>query len=308
MGTLSGMSIRLKAILLAAVLAVSGCAQRDEVADEPAADGAVKVTLTADALTVPATIPGGVIEIEFDSKVDEGELNLTRVKAGTTGRQFKEAISKVVSGGAFPEFLEATAGITASEKGVSTHSIQVEPGDHFAWSIPESQEGPPPTAAASPEAEQGPSPADVLARPVKVTAAAGGTLPAGDGTITARDYTFDVDVKPGGTYTFRNAGPKEFHHVVVFDFATVDPKVVERELPKFLESEGEATPPPALAGVDMENLQAGGSGVFSPNLGGTFEASFKSGRTYALVCFINDKAGGPPHAFAHDMRKVFVVA
>jgi len=42
----------------------------------------------------------------------------------------------------------------------------------------------------------------------------------------------------------------------------------------------------------------GGAGVAAP---------LQSGRTYAFVCFINDRAGGPPHAFANDMFKAVAV-
>jgi hypothetical protein len=49
--------------------------------------------------------------------------------------------------------------------------------------------------------------------------------------------------------------------------------------------------------------------VFSSGLGNQFTVpgGFESGRTYVLACFISDRAGGPPHAIAHDMYKVFTV-
>jgi hypothetical protein len=31
------------------------------------------------------------------------------------------------------------------------------------------------------------------------------------------------------------------------------------------------------------------------------------GRTYVTLCFVGDKKGGPPHAIAHRMFKVFTV-
>jgi hypothetical protein len=50
-----------------------------------------------------------------------------------------------------------------------------------------------------------------------------------------------------------------------------------------------------------------GSQVFSPGGGGTFPAEFTAGRTYTAVCFIQDQAGGPPHAVGHDMVKHFTL-
>jgi hypothetical protein len=42
-------------------------------------------------------------------------------------------------------------------------------------------------------------------------------------------------------------------------------------------------------------------------MGQTFTTTFKAGRTYLAACFIQDKAGGPPHAIAHHMYKAFKV-
>ena len=36
-------------------------------------------------------------------------------------------------------------------------------------------------------------------------------------------------------------------------------------------------------------------------------ATFESGRTYVALCFVGDKKGGPPHAIANQMFKVFTV-
>ena len=48
--------------------------------------------------------------------------------------------------------------------------------------------------------------------------------------------------------------------------------------------------------------------IFSPGLGGTFEVELTAGRTYMLACFIQDRAGGPPHAFGHGMIETFTVS
>ena len=46
----------------------------------------------------------------------------------------------------------------------------------------------------------------------------------------------------------------------------------------------------------------------SPGYGSTFTATLEAGRTYVVLCFVSDKTGGPPHAIAHHMFKIFTVA
>jgi hypothetical protein len=75
----------------------------------------------------------------------------------------------------------------------------------------------------------------------------------------------------------------------------------EADLPKVLAAQG---PPPAGV-VSPEPFTD--SGVASPGFGNTFNANFESGRVYVALCFVSDKKGGPPHAIANQMFKVFTV-
>ena len=47
--------------------------------------------------------------------------------------------------------------------------------------------------------------------------------------------------------------------------------------------------------------------IASPGLGNTLPVTLLSGRTYVILCFVSDLAGGPPHAIGHQMFKVFTV-
>jgi len=146
---------------------------------------------------------------------------------------------------------------------------------------------------------------DIVIAPLTVTAGPGGQeLPETAGTITATDYAFEVDVAPGDSFTFRNRSSAQFHHAIVFDFGTLDPTVVEQNLPGFLQSEGQNVPE---AFKDLDDKPPAGSGVFGPGGAGTADATFEAGSTYAVICFIQDRTGGPPHAFAYDMTEVFTV-
>jgi hypothetical protein len=123
----------------------------------------------------------------------------------------------------------------------------------------------------------------------------------------ATDYAFDVDVSPGpSTINFRNDSDRQLHHAVVVDFGTNDPAVVEENMPAILESEDPSTAPEGVDGSQID-FEFAGSGVFGPDGAGTFEADFEAGNTYAVLCFLQDREGGPPHALAYDMYEVFEV-
>lgn len=314
----------------------SPSADGSDTTTEGGGDDGLTVTLTADAIDMPAEVTGGVVNVKLESDLEEAEVNFTSVTPGTAEDQFKETIAGVVTGGPIPEFILATTGVIAGGTGQDPESTLVLPaGDYIAWSIPEDPrdedaeggegtqggqegaEGGSATTAAEAEEEGGeggpgggPPPEAILTRTFTVTSAEEGELPELDGNeIVARDYTFDVNVKAGASeFVFRNEGPAQFHHVVLFNFGDTEASVVEENLPKFLQGGEDAPPPPAFRDVDFEKLEAGDSTVLSPGLGATASAAeFESGSTYAAICFISDRKGGGPHAFEHGMRTVFTV-
>ena len=308
---------------------------------ESDADG-FTVSVSMDAIEVPDEVTGGVVRVTLESDVDGAEANFSKVAPGTTEDQFKGAISQTVSGGPIPAFIEATTGVLGKGGGGGGESTLILPeGDYIAWSIPEppdeeqggeggegggAEESTPTSAAAGemargqeePPAGEGgggpggggPPPEAVLTAPFKVTPGEAGDLPEADGNeIIARDYTFDVKVKAGAKeYVFRNEGPDQLHHVVLFNFGELEPAVVEQNLPAFFEGGEDAPPPPAFKDVNFETLEAGDGPVLTPGLGAVIPAAgFESGTTYAAVCFIQDRTGGPPHAIGKGMRTVFTV-
>ena len=94
--------------------------------------------------------------------------------------------------------------------------------------------------------------------------------------------------------------------MIVVDFGTQDPTLVEAKLPELINGDEDAPPPD---GLDMAqvNFDFAYSGVFGPGGSGTFEAEFQPGNTYAALCFISDREGGLPHAIQHQMYDVFQV-
>lgn len=247
---------------------------------------------------LPDSIPSGAVQVtlSLEGSREYASLDFARVDEGTTVEQFAEGLAPVFEGGAFPDFFQTNSGLPETVPGSpTTATILLEPGSHIVWfeGIPESEDAPPP----------------VLGQPLEVLEGDGGELPEGDGQITARDYDFEVDVSGPGTMVFRNEGPDQLHHAVLVDFGTNTPEVAEQAIGPLVQG-GEDDPPPDIEGFDMEqvNFDMGGSGVFGPGLGGTFEADLTSGSTYAVVCFISDRAGGPPHAIGMEMYEVFTVS
>ena len=283
---------------------------------EDGGGGAFTVTVTADSIEAPEEVAGGVVEVTLETDAPEGEseLNFTKVAAGTSEADFRTAIASATSGGPIPPVIEATGGILNG-----TQSLELPEGSYFIWADkiePEGEGGPEGEGeGAEGEGEGGeeggpptPNPDAFLVHALTVTAGEG-ELPDTGSTVVARDYTFDIDVNAGDEqFTFRNEGPDQLHHVVFMNFGDVPADDVEEHLPAFLESEGEGEQPEPFTDLNMEEVfAAGGSAVFTPGLGGTNQANFESGNTYAAVCFIGDRAGGPPHAIAHGMRVVFEV-
>jgi hypothetical protein len=229
------------------------------------------------------------------------------VTEGTTEQDFTERLGSVLGGGPFPDFFENNAGV-----GVGEYSIILEPGSYFVWfekgGGEEEEDGEGGGEGEEAQGEEDETPPEVVVSALTVTEGDDeGQLPETDGTITAVDYSFEVDVQAGDSFTFRNDSDQQFHHAVVFNFGTIDRATVEENLPAFLESEGEGPTPPGFEDLDFETLFLGQSGVFGPGGAGTAIGTFQSGNTYAAVCFIQDRTGGAPHAFAYDMFEVFEV-
>jgi hypothetical protein len=273
-----------------------GAAADDE--DEGGGTG-LELTVTDDGIEgLSESITGGAVEVtvDYQGSDDYFEVNFIEVEEGTTAEQFEEEFAVVFEGGPFPDFVGETGASVAGPAGAPVTSTILLPAGQYVAFVEGGGSG-----------EEGGG--AILGTAVEVTEGDVTELPETDGEIVSRDYGFDVSGITGpGTFTFRNEGPDQFHHGVIVDFGTNSPEVAEQAIEPLLSSEEDA-PPPDIEGLDMEqvNFDFAGAPVFGPGSGGTFEADFQEGNTYALVCFISDRAGGPPHAIGMDMYEVFTV-
>ncbi len=131
-------------------------------------------------------------------------------------------------------------------------------------------------------------------------------LPEADGTITARDYAFEVDLDAGDrSVNFINEGPHQVHLTAVERYPEgVDAVEAEEAFEASLE------PGPLPEGFPSPDEGLGFSGIFSDGLGARLlfdEGGFESGRTYLFACWLADRAGGEPHAIADDMYEIVTI-
>jgi hypothetical protein len=260
----------------------------------PAEAALIAVTLTETSIDgLPTDLVAGVVDVTVTDETEGagGELNFTRVEPGTDVATFVEGLATLFEGGPFPDYV-------LNNSGAAAHTITtLDAGEYMAWIDLAANLDRPSTVD------------DIIAVPMTVGAGDDTAVipPTDGGSIRAGDYLFDADVSAGGTtVTFTNSSDNQFHHVIIMDFGTNDPAVVEAIMPEFLASEEDAPPP---EGIDMEqvNFEFASSPVFGPGSSGTFEAPFEAGHTYAAMCFIQDRDGGAPHAIAHQMFDVFQV-
>ena len=251
----------------------------------------VEVTLTETSIDgLPTELTAGLVDVTVTDETEAAgaEINFTRVEPGTDQEAFVAGLVPIFDGGPFPDFFLNNAGVVGSS------TIALDEGEYVLWIDLASNLERPSTAD------------DIITAPLTVGPGEDGAqITDTDGTITSTDYAFSADVSPGASIiTFKNDSANEFHHVILVDFGTNDPEVVESSMLEFLQSEEDAPPP---EGIDMSqvNFDFAVSGVFGPGGSGTFAAPLEEGTTYAALCFIQDRAGGAPHAIQHEMFEVF---
>lgn len=271
---------------------------------------------------VPENLSAGVIDLSFDN---QGEVahEVALVEIGDTPlEQFLEDFPPVLEGGPFPDYAEHVAVPIEVEGGESadvtftlaegTYALFCAlDGDADADAEGSGVEGV--EGGEGGEGEEGASgPAHYERGMAQVLTVGPGeadpALPEADGSITAVDYGFEIDVAAGDQrINYVNEGPEEVHFAAVSVFPEgTDAAAAEASFQKLLESPPDGPPPEGV----IEPEEFGFSGIFSPGLGAAFEVpgdGFESGRTYLVVCFIQDRSGGPPHAVGHEMYEVFTV-
>jgi hypothetical protein len=112
-------------------------------------------------------------------------------------------------------------------------------------------------------------------------------LPVQPATLTAKEYSFEfAGLKAGANKVrFENTG-KQLHHAIMFPIARG--KTIADAKKAFTSDSPPKGPPP----VDFDNGLS--TQVIDGGIAQNIELDLKAGK-YAVVCFIQDREGGPPH-------------
>jgi hypothetical protein len=268
-----------RAPLFAAALAASalaGCGG-DEPAPAPEAPKPQVLSIRAverggaPSLEVPKSAAPGLVEITFEN-AGRGphSAELIRVEGEQGPSEVVEALGAAQRGEPVPEWFFAGGGVGTTPPGEARTVTQLfEPGTYYTFDTESGVQAPadPPTIEVSEES------------PVE------GELPDPPATITASDYEFQASgLIPGaGPVTFENAGEQP-HHIVgapLREGATIE------DVEAFVEDETGPPPVDFERGFSTAVVEGGDTQVVDL----TFEPT-----DYALLCFVSDREGGPPHA------------
>jgi hypothetical protein len=256
------------AVLFLATAGLAACGD-DKSGSSPkkveieATGGGKKVSLTA-----PKTVDGGLVEISFkNSAKDPQEAQLIRVE----GNHSEEDIFKVLGsdGGPIPTWLSGGGGVGETKPGETRSVTQVLPKGKY-YVVDSNQEGKPVTSALTVEGGDG------------------GELPETDATVTAQEYSFSTNGLKSGSneIRFENRG-KELHHLIALP---LNKGASIADVKKAFAQQGEPSGPPPF-----DESKTTGTAVIDSGESQVTDLRLNKGK-YALVCFIQDRKGGPPHA------------
>lgn len=272
-------SKRFPALLAASMLCLvpAACGSDDDSADSGSKEAAETTAVTFEATEPskgkvvfdgPQTVPAGLTEITLkNSGKGLHDAQIFRVEGDRTA---DEVLSKVIDpeGDApLPDWIVGGGGVGGVAPGKSATVTEVlEPGTHYVLD----------------GAQGGIVKLEVTGESTTAQ------LPETEAKVAARDYGFEASgIEPGANRVkFENIG-KQPHHVVAMPL--VEGSTIA-DAKKFLTSKSEPQGPPP---VDFEKGVS--TAVIDGGQAQVAELDFQKGK-YALVCFIVNRGGSPPHA------------
>jgi hypothetical protein len=241
--------------------------------DEESADNKPKTLAVsidqAGKVTAPTSTDGGVVTLRFTNNAQAPyALQMVRV----TGNKTTADVLKIINSEGpvpIPSWLADGGGIGTVKPGATGSTTQELPAGR--WILIPQSEGDRKVKPQTPVLE--------------VKGGDGGELPQASATISAFEYGFRANGLKAGSNTveFSNDG-KELHHVIATPLL---PGRTLAQAQEFFKTE-KGRPP-----IDFENATE--TTVIDGGQKQVATMDLKAGK-YVLVCFITDRAGGPPHA------------
>lgn len=236
------------------------------------------------AMTGPARVKAGKVELQLTNKGKvTHDAQLVRVEGSHSADEVLAVVNS--EGGPIPDWLHGEGGVGSTAPGKSlTATVVLDPGSYYAFDTNSNDNN-------DSYAKQG------AVMPFTVTGTASSATVSADVTISAREYEFTVPTLKSGTtkVKFQNTG-KQLHLLVA---AQILPGKTFEDVKNSFASQDNSAPPPA----DFDN--AVGFEVVDPGKAEVSTVTLKKG-TYAFICFVNDRAGGPPHFTKGMLQQVNV--
>jgi hypothetical protein len=220
-------------------------------------------------LTGPRSIEAGLVRLTFkNSTTERGGVQLFRGTAGHSGAEARDAAAAWGdTGKPLPDWVKVEGGTPHVGEGDTSTAVQrLAAGDYMAVDF------------------------DSNARtPLKVTTAGNGAKPPGSAArIEATEYRFTATGLRAGVNAVEFANTGEQPHF--FSAVPYKPGATLEQVREYLRTEkGEI---PIVEDPDAETISA----VLDGGRTQVIQLHLRKGK-YALLCFIPDRAGGPPHAF-----------
>lgn len=249
---------------------LAGCGSDDESGGEDSV-ATLEITATEEGKTAtldaPESAEAGLNEITMTNDGEQPHSGqLLRVEGEHSEEEVLEGLQAASSGEPFPDWFFAGGGVGTVGPGETRTVTQALEPDSTYWLVDDEAPGKPPIT------------------PIEITGeGSDATLEETDSAVTAVDFGFESEgLASGEPVTFKNEGEQPHHMVAapILGDATIE------DVETFFKEE-KGKPP-----VDFEN-----SSATSVLEGGTEQVSgvsLDAGR-YALVCFITNREGGPPH-------------
>lgn len=274
---------------------------------EPPVPG-VAVTAREYGFEVPPVLEGGVIRMTMKNAGRRTHEAVIVAAGDTPLPRLKQDLTPIVRGEEepTPAYLRFHGGVSLVPGGTTAESTLTLPAGQYVLvctltdadtleSDKAVDDTEPPEPPPSPELhfDRG------MAVPFEVKTTNTAAMPQTQGTVVARDWSFELPpLSPGTTtLTFRNDGRQD-HSLALAEWADgVAPDAAKAAFETLLAADADNPPPDGVPTPDDLAF----AGPLSADNQATFTVELRPNRSYVFACYMSDRAGGPLHAIGKRM-------